>query len=84
MGSIPGLGIYSGGGNDNLLQDSCLENPVDRGAWWTTVHSCEELDRIEWLSTHTHTHTHSDKCAQVFRSKDHSASIFNIKDKNDK
>ena len=67
MGSIPGSGRYSGGGNDNLLQDSCLEDPVDRGAWWTTVHSCEELDMIEQRRTHrhacarahTHTHTHT-------------------------
>ena len=60
MGSIPGSGRYSGGRNDNLPQDVCLEDPVDRGAWWTTVHSCEELDMIEQLSTHTHTHTHTE------------------------
>ena len=29
---------HPGGGHDNLLQYSCLENPVDRGAWWATVH----------------------------------------------
>ena len=32
-GLIPGLGRYSGEGNDNPLQYSCLENPMDRGAW---------------------------------------------------
>ena len=32
-GSIPGSGISSGEGNGNPLQDSCLENPMDRGAW---------------------------------------------------
>ena len=32
-GSIPGLGRYPGGGNGNPLQYSCLENPMDRGAW---------------------------------------------------
>ena len=32
-GSIPGSGIFPGGGNSNLLQYSCLENPMDRGAW---------------------------------------------------
>ena len=37
-GSIPGLGIYSGEGNGNPLQYSYLENSVDRGAWWVTVH----------------------------------------------
>ena len=37
-GSIPGLGRSSGEGNGNRLQDSCLENPMDRGAWQTTLH----------------------------------------------
>ena len=37
-GSIPGLGRSPGGRHDNPLQDSCLENPTDRGAWWATVH----------------------------------------------
>ena len=34
MGSIPGLGGSPGEGNGNPLQYSCLENPMDRGAWW--------------------------------------------------
>ena len=38
MGLIPGLGRSTGGGNGNLLQHSRLENPMDRGAWWATVH----------------------------------------------
>ena len=37
-GSIPGSGRSSGEGNGNPLQYSCLENPMDRGAWWATVH----------------------------------------------
>ena len=37
VGSIPGLGTYSGEGHSNPLQDSCLENPMDRGAWRATV-----------------------------------------------
>ena len=37
-GSIPGLGRSPGEGNGNPLQYSCLENPMDRGAWWATVH----------------------------------------------
>ena len=37
-GSIPGLTRSPGEGNDNPLQYSCLENPIDRGAWWATVH----------------------------------------------
>ena len=38
MGSIPVLGRSPGGGNGNPLQYTCLENPMDRGAWWATVH----------------------------------------------
>ena len=38
LGSIPGLGRSPGEGNSNPLQHSCLENPMDRGAWWVTVH----------------------------------------------
>ena len=37
-GSIPGAGKSPGGGYGNPLQYSCLENPMDRGAWWATVH----------------------------------------------
>ena len=37
-GSVPGWGRSSGGGHDNPLQYSSLENPMDRGTWWTTVH----------------------------------------------
>ena len=37
-GSIPGSGRSPGEGNGNLLQYSCLENPMDGGAWWATVH----------------------------------------------
>jgi len=36
--SIPGVGRSPGEGNGNPLQCSCLENPMDRGAWWATVH----------------------------------------------
>ena len=38
LGSIPGLGRSSGEGNGNPLQYSCLENPMDRGAWQAIVH----------------------------------------------
>ena len=36
--SIPGSGISPGEGNGNPLQYSCLENPMDRGGWWVTIH----------------------------------------------
>ena len=48
---IPGLKRSPGGGNDNPLQYSCLENPMDRGAWWVTVHGVTK-NQTE-LSTHS-------------------------------
>ena len=38
LGSIPGSGRSPGEGNGNPLQCSCLENPMNEGAWWATVH----------------------------------------------
>ena len=38
LGSVPGLGRSPGEGNRNPLQYSCLENPMDRGAWWAMIH----------------------------------------------
>ena len=38
MGAISGLGGSPGEGNGNPLQYSCLGNPMDRGAWWATIH----------------------------------------------
>ena len=52
-GSIPGLRTSPGGGHGNLLQYSCLENPMDRGAWRATVHGlAKSWTRLEQLSTH--------------------------------
>ena len=42
VGSIPGSGKSPGGGNSNPLQYSCLENPMDTGAWRATVHGVAE------------------------------------------
>ena len=53
MGSMPGSGRSPGGGNGHPLQDSCLENPMDRGAWWATVHGVSEWDMTEQLNTTT-------------------------------
>ena len=49
-GLIPGLGSCPEEGNSNPLQ-----NPMNRGIWWATVHEVAELDTTEQL-THTHTH----------------------------
>ena len=37
-GSVPGLGRSLREGNGYPFQDSCMENPMDRGAWWTVIH----------------------------------------------
>ena len=42
-GSIPGYGRSLGEGNSKLLQYSCLENPMDRGAWRATVHGVQRV-----------------------------------------
>ena len=53
-GSIPGSVRSHGEGNGNPLQYSCLENPVDRGAWWATVHRVTKSQTwLMQLSTHT-------------------------------
>ena len=51
--SIPGLGRLPGEGSGNPLQYSCLENAMDGGAWWATVHGTTELDTAERLPWHT-------------------------------
>ena len=47
-GLIPGLGRSPGGGHGNPLQYSCLENPMDRGAWWAMIYSIATMEnRVE-------------------------------------
>ena len=54
-GLIPGLGRSPGEGNGYLLQYSCLGNPIDRGAWWATVHVVAKR-QTQLSDQHTHTH----------------------------
>ena len=50
-GSISGSGRSPGGGHDNPLEYSCLDNPKDRGAWWATVHRVvKNQTRLKQLS----------------------------------
>ena len=54
MGLIPGSGRSPRGGYGNPLQYSCLENPVDRGAWKATVHGvAQSQKRLKQLNTNT-------------------------------
>ena len=56
----PWSGRSPGGRNGNPLQYSCLKNPMDREAWYTTVQGgYKESDTTECIHTHTHTHTHT-------------------------
>ena len=51
-GSIPGLGIFPGGGNGNPLQYTCLENPMDGGAWQSTIHGvAKSQTRLHYYTT---------------------------------
>ena len=53
--SIPGSGRSPGEGNNKPLQYSCLENPIDRGAWWAIVHG---VTRVKDDLTTNHYHSH--------------------------
>ena len=55
VGSIPGWGRFLGVGHGNPLQDSFLENPMDGGAWWATVHAVEKnWTQLKPVSIHSH------------------------------
>ena len=56
LGLIPGLEKYPGEGNGNSLQDSCLENPMDRGAWQDIIHGVARV-RHDLAINHHHPRT---------------------------
>ena len=59
LDSIPRSWRSPGGGHGNPLQYSCLENPLDRGAWQAAVHwVAKSQTQLKWLSTHTHSTLH--------------------------
>ena len=60
---IPGWERCPGEGNGSPLKYSCLENSMDRGSWWATVHGV--LKNQTQLSNYTHTHTHTCTHAQL-------------------
>ena len=71
LGSIPGSGRPPGEGNGNPLQYSCLENPMDGGAWWATVHGvAESQTRLSNLTNFLHwalyLHTLNHTCWQPY------------------
>ena len=64
MGLIPGSGRSPGGGHNNPVQYSCLENPMDRGTWWATIHGvAKSQTRLSDLNMHTKL---SNYCGQVW------------------
>ena len=68
MGSV--LGRSPGGGHGNPLQCSCLENPVDRQAWWATVSGvAKSQTRLKWLNTHACQHVIFKKHINIFLHK---------------
>ena len=73
-GSIPGPGRTPGGGHSNPLQYSWLENPMDRGAWWATIHRVTKSQtQLKRLSTHAIL-----QCRQILYQLSHQGSPFNI------
>ena len=59
-GLIPGSGRSPGGRHGNPVQYSCLENPLDRGTCWATIHRVtKNQSRLKQFSTQAHTHTHT-------------------------
>ena len=66
VGSIPGSGRTSGGGDGNPLQYSCLENPMDRGSWQAMVHwVIKSQTWLKWLSMHSCKQETIEECEHI-------------------
>ena len=61
--SVPGLGRSPGGGNGTPLQHSCLVNPMNRGAWWATVHGVPNSG----TQLSMHTCMHGDRFSKIYQ-----------------
>ena len=57
MSSVPGVGRSPGGRHGNRLEYSCLENPIDRGAWRATDHRIQSWTRLKRQHAHMQTNT---------------------------
>ena len=64
LGSTPGSGRSAGEEIQYPLQYSCLEDSMDREAWWATVHGIAKT-QIQLSDFHTHTHTHTHTQTQI-------------------
>ena len=64
-GFIPGLGRFPGEGNGNLLQYSCLENPMDRGAWQAPVHGVIQSLTQHFLATKQQQQRNQEECKRI-------------------
>ena len=72
---IPGLGRSPGGGHSNALQYSCLENPMDRGAWWAIVYGLQRV-RQDWSNLAQHESIIGGESGKLFRALDKSIEIL--------
>ena len=75
LGWIPRLGRSSGEGNGNPLQYSCLENPMDRGTWWATVHGSQSRTQ---LSDFTFTFTFKVRKTHLQRKQPHVSKVGSL------
>ena len=79
MDSISGLGRSPGGGHGNPLQYSCLENPMDRGAWWATAHGVAKSQTRLMVTEHiTHLIINSTIYIYIYIYMSHIYDIINV------